>query len=163
MCVVMGIFYLARTFFVCVCFDLCAAYTMSLLRRQLRGFPPKRRSISDTYCCRQRLTWGRWERIRALQNKAFYITSTPPPGQNRQPPLTLFDFDQLLLGIERVPYVDHIIPVLMFDGPAFEVRNFLNVNVPVLVVPAGLSVSLSALDQFPALDHVSDANLPLVD
>jgi hypothetical protein len=162
-CVVMGIFYLARTFFVCVCFDLCAAYTMSLLRRQLRGFPPKRRSISDTYCCRQRLTWGRWERIRALQNKAFYITSTPPPGQNRQPPLTLFDFDQLLLGIERVPYVDHIIPVLMFDGPAFEVRNFLNVNVPVLVVPAGLSVSLSALDQFPALDHVSDANLPLVD
>ena len=36
----MGIFYLARTFCVFVCFDLCAVCTMSLLRRQLRGFPP---------------------------------------------------------------------------------------------------------------------------
>jgi hypothetical protein len=88
---------------------------------------------------------------------------TPPSGNVAQPPLMLVDFDQMLLGIERVQNVDHIIPVLMFDGPASEVRNFLNVNVPVLVVPAGLSVSLSALDQFPALNHVSDANLPLVD
>ncbi len=40
MCVVMGIFYLARTFCVFVCLDLCAVCTMSLLRRQLRGFPP---------------------------------------------------------------------------------------------------------------------------
>ncbi len=115
------------------------------------------------------MTWGRWERIRALQNQAFYITSTPPPGQNRQPPLTLFDFDQLLLGIERVPYVDRV-PILVFDGPAFEVRN-LNVDVPVFVVPASVSSSLAPLDQisvFSALSEnsnaVNNADLPsLVD
>ena len=104
------------------------------------------------------MTWGRWERIRALQNKAFFVSSTPPPGNLAQPPLTLFDFNQLLLGIERVPYVHSIRPILMFVGPASEVGNF-NVDVPVLVVPAGLSNSLSALDQISY-----DANLPpLVD
>ena len=125
------------------------------------------------------MTWGRWERIRALQNQAFYITSTPPPGQNRQPPLTLFDFDQLLLGIERVPYVDRV-PILVFDGPAFEVRNLnvdvpvlrnLSVDVPVFVVPASVSSSLAPLDQisvFSALSEnsnaVNNADLPsLVD
>ena len=81
------------------------------------------------------MTWGRWERIRALQNRAFFVSSTPPPGNLAQPPLTLFDFDQLLLGIERVPYVHRIHRILMFDGPASEVGN-LNVDVPVLVVPA---------------------------
>ena len=106
------------------------------------------------------MTWGRWERIRALQNRAFFVSSTPPPGNLAQPPLTLFDFDQLLLGIERVPYVHRIRPILMFDGPASEVGN-LNVDVPVLVVPAaGHSSRWSALDQISALSENSSANLP---
>ena len=103
------------------------------------------------------MTWGRWERIRALQNRAFYVSSTPPPGNLAQPPLTLFDFNQLLLGIERVPYVHRIRPILMFDGPASEVGNF-NVDVPVLVVPAGHSSRWSALDQISALSENSSAN-----
>jgi hypothetical protein len=59
--------------------------------------------------------------------------------------------------------IDHIISpiVLTFDGPASEMRHFLNVvDVPVFVVPAGNSSRLSALD----LSENNTANLPpLVD
>jgi hypothetical protein len=107
------------------------------------------------------LTWGRWKRILALQNKAFYVSSTPPPGNMAQPPLTLFDFDQLLLGIERVPHVHPVRPILMFDGPASEVGDFsFYVNVPVVVVPAGHSYRSSALDKIFALSENNGANLP---
>jgi hypothetical protein len=72
---------------------------------------------------RQKWTWGRWERIASLGNKAFYVSSTPPPGnlaQGRwgQPPLMLFDYQKLLLGIEFVSYVPPQRPVIMIDGPS---------------------------------------------
>jgi hypothetical protein len=85
-------------------------------------------SVSDSFFRRQKWTWGRWERIAACENKAIYVTSTPPSGNLAQghwgqPPLTLFDYQQLLLGIELVPYVPHHGAIHTFDGSPFELSR----------------------------------------
>ena len=81
--------------------------------------------LTRLFFFRQKWTWGRWERNAALGNKPFYVSSTPPQGRRAQPPLTLFDYQQLLAGIVLVPYSPNQGAILTFDGSAVEVERLL--------------------------------------
>ena len=69
---------------------------------------------------------GVLQEIVVLDLTASFAGKNGPGGDGREPPLTLFDYQQLLLGIEFVPYVPHEGPIHTFDGSAFEVSKVKN-------------------------------------